>query len=168
MINRQGFSMIELVFVIIILGCLAGTATTWLLQTRMDSQVAMTRSDIATILKQVPARVVAENVSISNTPPNGYNTWGEWLMDTPSLDKSKWQPTQNGLIAISFIESNRQNNRVIACSGNYIHLDLATGKLHFDPDMIDKKITFCRLLAESYNSGSSRTIDLVTNSKTIF
>ena len=72
------------------------------------------------------------------------------------------------MIAISFIESNRQNNRVIACSGNYIHLDLATGKLHFDPDMIDKKITFCRLLAESYNSGSSRTIDLVTNSKTIF
>ena len=168
MIKRHGFSMIELVFVIVILGALAGTATTWLLQTRMDSQVAMTRSDIATLLKQVPARVIAENVAITNTPPDGYNTWGDWLMDTPSLDKSKWQPTQNGLLAISFLETNQQNNTIITCPGNYIFLDLATGKLHFNPAMISKNITFCRLLAESYSSGSNREIDLTTSNKTIF
>lgn len=166
--NRHGFSMIELVFVIIILGALAGTATTWLLQTRMDSQVAMTRSDIATLLKQVPARVVAENIAITNTPPHGYNNWGEWLMDTPSLDKSKWKPTQNGLVAISFIESNTQNNNIVTCPGNYIFLDLSTGKLHFNPKMINKTITFCRLLAESYSNGANREIDLVTNNKTVF
>lgn len=165
---RSSFTMIELVFVIVILGALAGTASTWLIQTRSDSQIAMIRSDIATILKQVPARVIAENVAIKTTPPTGYQSWGDWLMDTPSLDKSRWKPTQNGLVAIAASSSSSKEQSDIVCKGNYIELNLTNGVLTFTPEKIEYTNTFCKLLANSYPSNSTRTIALVTSGSTRF
>ena len=60
--KRNGFSMIELVFVIVILGVLAAVAVPRFVTTRTDAQVAMARSDIASTLKAIPARVFAENI----------------------------------------------------------------------------------------------------------
>ena len=58
--KRSGFSMIELVFVIVILGVLAAVAVPRFVTTRTDAQVAMLRSDIASVMKAIPARVFAE------------------------------------------------------------------------------------------------------------
>ena len=51
--KRSGFSMIELVFVIVILGVLAAVAVPRFVTTRTDAQVAMLRSDIASVMKAI-------------------------------------------------------------------------------------------------------------------
>ena len=47
--KRSGFSMIELVFVIVILGVLATVAVPRFVETRTDAQVATARSDASTM-----------------------------------------------------------------------------------------------------------------------
>lgn len=46
---KKGFSLIELVFVIVILGILAGVAIPRLTATREDAQIAKLRSDVAAV-----------------------------------------------------------------------------------------------------------------------
>ena len=48
-INRHAFTMIELVFVIVVLGILAGVAVPKLAATRDDAEIAKIRSDVASI-----------------------------------------------------------------------------------------------------------------------
>jgi general secretion pathway protein G len=48
-INRQAFTMIELVFVIVILGILAAVAIPKLAATRVDAQISKGRADVASI-----------------------------------------------------------------------------------------------------------------------
>lgn len=169
---RKAFSMIELVFVIIIIGALSATAMTWLISTRNDSAIAMIRSDISTIFKQVSARVIAENINItSNKAPTGYSNWGEWLMDTPHLDKSRWYPTQNGLRAIIRVSSSsntNSNGSFDVCIGDYLYIDNKQGLLIFIPNKINTTNKFCKLLADSYKNTSNFTINLSTNNKVIF
>ncbi|MBR7117803.1 MAG: prepilin-type N-terminal cleavage/methylation domain-containing protein, partial [Helicobacteraceae bacterium] len=71
--KRSGFSMIELVFVIVILGVLAAVAVPRFVTTRTDAQVAMARSDIASTLKAIPARVFAENIDPTASAPAGFS-----------------------------------------------------------------------------------------------
>lgn len=160
MSNRFGFTMIELVFVIIILGALAGTATTWLLQTRADSQVAMLKSDVSTLLKQVPAEVVAANIDVGKTPPSGFKTWGEWLMHISVLDQSRWKATDNGVVAISYT-NNEDNTGKILCEGDYLYIDTENGTLRFLPKNIKTtSSSFCKIFAQSYNPNSETKIYL--------
>ena len=88
--KRHGFSMIELVFVIVILGVLAAVAVPRFVTTRTDAQVAMARSDIASTLKAIPARVFAENLDPTQSTPAGFSNWGEWMIDTGGLDRGRW------------------------------------------------------------------------------
>ena len=62
--------MIELVFVIVILGVLAAVAVPRFVTTRTDAQVAMLRSDIASVMKAIPARVFAENIDPTQSQHN--------------------------------------------------------------------------------------------------
>ncbi|WP_146744923.1 type II secretion system protein, partial [Helicobacter sp. 16-1353] len=88
--KRNAFSMIELVFVIVILGVLAAVAVPRFVTTRTDAQVAMLRSDIASTLKAIPARIFAENLDPTASAPTGFSSWGEWIIDTGGLDRGRW------------------------------------------------------------------------------
>ena len=173
--KRSGFSMIELVFVIVILGVLAAVAVPRFVTTRTDAQVAMARSDIASTLKAIPARVFAENLDPTTTPP-GFSNWGEWMIDTGGLDRGRWQVAaaggQTGAGMGTGIEplgniANATGNATGGC-GTVIWID-SSGNLHFDPGNIPATTTggnnagtFCKTLKDSYPSNSNRLIPLAT------
>lgn len=107
--NRSGFSMIELVFVIVILGVLAAVAVPRFVATRTDAQVATARSDLASAQKAIVAKVFADNIDTTqasapdpNKPVSGqnydWNTWGEWIINITGLDGSRWNSPQNGTL----------------------------------------------------------------------
>ena len=174
--KRSGFSMIELVFVIVILGVLAAVAVPRFVTTRTDAQVAMARSDIASTLKAIPARVFAENIDPTASAPNGFSNWGEWMIDTGGLDRGRWKAggggtsnsNGNGIEPLGNVQSQNSGAHKGGC-GNVIWIDTSTGNLNFDPNAMPATTnsgnnggTFCKALKESYPSGSNRIIPLAT------
>lgn len=165
--KKSGFSMIELVFVIVILGVLAAVAVPKFVTTRTDAQVAMLRSDIANTLKAIPARIFAENIDPTASKPPGFNSWNEWIIDTAGLDKSKWQvvslPVARGIMPIreksKYCGASQISDAVVGIDPN--------GNLVFNPDNLSKgnnrNDVLCQSLKHSYPSGSNRTIPLATN-----
>ena len=173
--KRSGFSMIELVFVIVILGVLAAVAVPRFVTTRTDAQVAMARSDIASVLKAIPARVFAENLDPTASTPPGFSSWGEWMIDTGGLDRGRWQSANsigqltgvtagNAIAPIGNQKQANGNNTSAGCGG-IIGID-TNGNLIFNPDGINTQDasskTFCDALKKSYPSGSNRIIPLAT------
>ncbi len=102
--KRSGFSMIELVFVIVILGVLAAVAIPRFVATRTDAQIATARSDLSTIQKQVVAKVFADNIdSTANNAPDpnkkvadqqgGFTmAWSEWMLLISGVSRDKFRP----------------------------------------------------------------------------
>ena len=170
--KRSGFSMIELVFVIVILGVLAAVAVPRFVTTRTDAQVAMARSDIASTLKAIPARVFAENIDPTASAPAGFSNWGEWMIDTGGLDRGRWEVGgfgggNNGIQPIGNVTSGNKNTT--GGCGAIITLDVAKGDLIFNPNNINLATnsggnggTFCKALKDSYPSNSNRIIPLAT------
>ena len=172
--KRSGFSMIELVFVIVFLGVLAAVAVPRFVTTRTDAQVAMARSDIASTLKAIPARVFAENLDPTASTPPGFSSWGEWMIDTGGLDRGRWQVggggssgnSNSGIQPIGNV-TNSSGSTTGGC-GQIIWID-TSGNLIFKPENIPATSTgsnnggtFCKALKESYPSGSNRIIPLAT------
>ena len=99
-VKRSGFSMIELVFVIVILGVLAAVAVPRFVATRTDAQVATARSDMAAAQKAIVAKVFADNIDTTASKPTDpnkkwgegatMNNWSEWIMEVAGLDGSRW------------------------------------------------------------------------------
>ena len=174
--KRSGFSMIELVFVIVILGVLAAVAVPRFVTTRTDAQVAMARSDIASVLKAIPARIFAENIDPTQSAPTGFSNWGEWMIDTGGLDRGRWQTGGNGANGNNGIQplgnvTTGGNAGTTGGCGAIITLDTTTGNLVFNPANINlaggsgqggNGGTFCKGLRDSYPSGSNRIIPLAT------
>ena len=114
-VKRSGFSMIELVFVIVILGVLAAVAVPRFVATRQDAQVATTRSDLASVQKAIVAKVFADNIDATATKPTDPNmpwtqgttlaNWGEWIMLVGGLDGSRWKVGGNAISnAVSILQ----------------------------------------------------------------
>ena len=163
--KRSGFSMIELVFVIVILGVLAAVAVPRFVTTRTDAQVAMARSDIASVMKAIPARIFAENIDPTQSTPAGFSSWGEWMIDTGGLDRGRWQVKDtDGIEPIGNV-NNTGTTQTSGCNA-IIKIDKTNGNLIFDPSVINQagqaKGTFCETLKNSYPSGSNRVIPLAT------
>ena len=163
--KRSGFSMIELVFVIVILGVLAAVAVPRFVTTRTDAQVAMARSDIASVMKAIPARIFAENIDPTQSAPTGFSNWGDWMIDTGGLDRGRWQVKDtDGIEPIGNV-NNTGTTQTSGCNA-IIKIDKTNGNLIFDPSVINQagqaKGTFCETLKNSYPSGSNRIIPLAT------
>lgn len=98
--KRSGFSMIELVFVIVILGVLAAVAVPRFVATRTDAQVATARSDMAAAQKAIVAKIFADNIDATAEKPydpnrpwtqgKQMNNWYEWIVEVAGLDGSRW------------------------------------------------------------------------------
>lgn len=166
--KRASFSMIELVFVIVIVGALGAVAVNKLATSRMDAQVSMYRSDIATVLRQVSARVFAEDVQTANNaiPPKSYKTWGDWLMDTPHLEPIRWKPYDMGINAVINYHEAQDGFKQQVCEGKYMYIDNVNGLIIFDPKEIkqDKNApTVCKMLADSYGTKNTVKIQLQRN-----
>lgn len=157
---RTGFSMVELVFVIVILGVLAAVAVPRLSATRTDTQIAVLKNDLASAIKAVPAKVFAENIDISQVP-NGFNNWGDWIIDITGLDKSRWTRalSPEGISPVDVTSR-------LPCSSDGI-LKIKNGELIFDPSVITTTSTkekFCKAIKDSYPSNSKRVIPLIAGS----
>lgn len=131
---RNAFSMIELVFVIVIIGIIAAIAIPKLSVTRGDAQYVAVQSDIQTILSAIEAKSLTEDID-----PSALN--GDFIMDTAGLNPSRWIPTANG------VRLAKDGN--VDASNNCVLIDFASNALNV---RIDKSITspLCQKLAKIY------------------
>ena len=80
---RNAFSMLELVFVIVILGILAAIAIPKFSFTRNEAQSISIQSDINQILNAIPREVFTQN------PPSAELN-ADFIMKSAGLNKSRW------------------------------------------------------------------------------
>lgn len=173
--NRGGFSMIELVFVIVILGVLAAVAVPRFMATRSDAQVATLRSDAASALKTIVAKVFADNIdpTASKAPhPNDKTKtpsidWSDWILEVAGLDGSRWMKASAigdadklGVSPVYKIGTYR-----MPCGLNkaLISINPTEGHLYFNPVGLYAKGAYagtqsnfeiCKMLQETYASSA--------------
>ena len=177
---RSGFSMIELVFVIVILGVLAAVAVPRFVATRTDAQIATARSDMASAQKAIVAKVFADNIDATQASapdPNKavsgqqYNwaSWGEWIINISGLDGSRWSSNggtgagiAKGAVTTKPVDTvqaigNVKGGKKGGCGG-MLGINPDNAMLVFAPNNIggdnfeEKSSNFCYGLKKSYES----------------
>lgn len=88
--KRAAFSMMELVFVIIILGILAAIAIPRLSLTRGDAQLIAIENDILSALNAIQREVFSQNIEPSSLS-------GAKMLDLAGLSPSRWIAQNNGI-----------------------------------------------------------------------
>lgn len=187
---RKGFSMIELVFVIVILGVLAAVAVPRFVATRTDAQVATLRSDASSALKAIVAKVFADNLdtkaSLAPSPNDITKTpsiyWSQWILEVAGLDKGRWIPTsavQNydryG-VSPSMKYTGGYMMPCTTAKEGFIAIGKTDGDLYFNPQHLftttqsaGDGYQICKQLQESYknSSGNGNRIIPLTSTQTI-
>lgn len=185
--KRYGFSMIELVFVIVILGALATVAVPRFVATRIDSEVATLRLDAASLQKAIVAKVFADYIDTTySVAPVPYMKavdaieegktidWSEWMLDIGGLDRTRWAPAtfqpKRGVSPLS----NWRGGIAMPCGSQAFIEIQPNGDLYFNPAGLvsplssgnDNDNLLCRKLKESYKlpdgTYDNRTIPLAT------
>ena len=175
--KRSGFSMIELVFVIVILGVLAAVAVPRFVATRTDAQIATARSDLASAQKAIVAKVFADNIDVTQSQapdPNKavagqdykWGSWGKWIVNISGLDGSRWNSDGGKNISTPITVKSEDSIQPIGnvkggkkggC-GAVLGINTATGILVFAPNNISgdnvesNANNFCYGLKKSYES----------------
>lgn len=116
-------------------------------------EVGAIRKGVSDTLKAVVARTFMENTNTTTSKPDGFQSWGAWIIDTSGLDTNIWKIAGNGIEPIDRFSNEK--------CGVIVWLDNSNGTLHFDPNKIDGKSPICKELKESYDSSSKRTIQVL-------
>lgn len=119
--KRSGFTMIELIFVIVILGILAAVAIPKLAATRDDAKIAKGASDVATLVSDLGAYYTANgkfdpaatNITLENGPIDPLDQSVVNYNPVAGTDCVTLTLETNGTMAIS----NEVNSTEPICSG---------------------------------------------------
>lgn len=87
---RNAFSMLELVFVIVILGILAAIAIPKFSFTRGEAQAVSIQADITQALS-----AIQREAFVKNPPSSTIN--GDWILQNAGLSKTRWIAVGNGV-----------------------------------------------------------------------
>lgn len=89
--HLQAFSMIELIFVIVILGIIAGIAIPKISQTRGDASFTAVKTDISSMLSSVQSEVFSKDLSKDQVTP-------ELIFKVSGLSNSRWIISGNNIV----------------------------------------------------------------------
>lgn len=106
--RRSGFTMIELIFVIVILGILAAVALPKMAATRDDAKAASMKTDVGTAINAIPAWYQGQkDAVIANGMAIDTNTW----VKDSSGEAYTWTESgaSNACITISVCDCNSTN-----------------------------------------------------------
>lgn len=166
---------------LVILGILVAVAVPRFVATRTDVQVATARSDLASAMKAVVAKVFADNIdttqskapdpnkSVQSQNGNFNKEWGDWIIEVAGLDGARWERGGNAINTPMLVEQNagiQPIGNVQTTSGGkkggcgmVLGINTSDGIMLFAPNNIGgenvkvKKATnFCWSLKKSYES----------------
>ncbi|PAF44724.1 prepilin-type N-terminal cleavage/methylation domain-containing protein [Helicobacter sp. 11S02596-1] len=131
---RQAFSMIEMVFVIVIIGIIAAIAIPKLSITRGDAQYVAVQSDIQTILSAIQTKALTEDIDFATLN-------GDFIFETAGLNPTRWIATPTGV--------RLAKNGAIDTANDCVRIDFANDMLEFS---IGGVVTsaLCKKLAKIY------------------
>ena len=128
---KKGFTMIELIFVIVILGILAAVAIPKLAATRNDAKAASIKTDIGTAMQAVPAWFQGQKeVSFKNAMSIDTNVWKqsgsscEYVYTDGSGDTVTMSVDKNG--TTTALTTCPENNASVYGSAPYLSIVLDT------------------------------------------
>ncbi len=175
--KRSGFTMIELVFSVVMIGILATIAASRFVTTRTDAQVATARSDMASAQKMIVSKVFADNIDPTasraprpeNKASNMTNsmTWGDWILEVSGLaglNTARWATggapitnprtilSENGITPISY--SGTATGSSVNNCGMMLGIHPGTGTMLFAPNNLNKNGLYCQQLEASYKNSS--------------
>lgn len=134
---RNAFSMLELVFVIVILGILAAIAIPKFSFTRGEAQSVSIQADITQAISAIQREAFTNNPSASLIN-------GDWILQTAGLSKTRWIAVGNGVRLAKNGAVDSQNDCV---TFEFIDQKDILVEITSKPDS-----AICKKLAQSYES----------------
>lgn len=183
---RKSFTLIEAVFIVVLLGVLAAVAVPRFVTTRIDSAVASLRHDASSATKSIVAKVFADNLDTTTDKAPSPNdaekklkmSWSEWILEVGGLDKGRWtKPLAVSATADRGVSpAHHYHGQFMPCGSNPMIEILVGGDLHFNPVAVandtsskSREPELCRRLRQSYESSvdSGNKIFPLTTSKSL-